>query len=50
MGIAGKDFGPVTESFIRSDDGGAAVVVALGDHLKEETGAFLFLNEFDRLF
>jgi len=36
--ISSKDFRPVTESFIGSDDGGTAVVVALGDHLKEETG------------
>lgn len=37
-GVAGKDFGPVAESFIRSENDGAVVIVALGDDLKEETG------------
>src|SRR5687768_13747345 len=37
-GVTGKDLGPVAESFIRGEDDGAVVVVALGDHLKEETG------------
>lgn len=37
-GVAGKDLGPVAEGFIRGEDDGAVVVVALRDHLKEETG------------
>ncbi len=37
-GVAGKDFGPVAESFVRGEDDGAVVIIALRDHLKEETG------------
>ena len=39
--VARKDFGPVTEGFIRGEDDGTVVIVALRDDLKEEIGLCL---------